>query len=77
MMEDEHLEADYEDRTFYEEEAEEEDYEIDWEIEERKRDFLEFSRSHPNIAFTGESVSNFINYGGDLESGGEEHIEEY
>lgn len=70
---DEHLEADYEDRVnggVDVDEEEDEDGEIDWEMEQRKRDFLEFSQSHPDMAFTGESVHNHIYDGGDLESAG-------
>lgn len=72
--EDAHLEAEYEDRQNggidVDEEEDEEEY--DWELEERKKELMELMERHPDMAFTGDSVQNFLYDGGDLESAGEE-----
>ena len=71
--EDEHLEADYEDRSpDVDLEDEDEDYEKDPDVEFRKQVLNEVMERHPDMAFTGNSVQDYIYSDGELESAGME-----
>lgn len=70
---DEHLEADYEDRQnggrdVDDPEDEEEDFEPDPDVLFRKQVLEEVMERHPDMAFTGDSVQDYIYNDGELES---------
>lgn len=70
--------ADFESMRENVEEGEEDDFfDPDPEVELRKQVFNEVMERHPEFAFTGASVSDYIYNGGDLESATQEdaHLE--
>lgn len=73
MYEDEHLEADYEDRQNGGRDVDDEEDEEDWvepdpDVEFRKQILKEVMERHPDMAFTGDSVQDYIYNDGELES---------
>lgn len=74
---DEHLEADYEDRQnggLPVDEDEEDDWvEPDPDVTFRRQVLEEVMERHPDMAFTGSSVHDYIYNDGELESAGEDY----